>query len=232
MRLATFLLMTVTLTLAACSAGDKTSDAKQNDLGTGINTVNRQYAKSALEIWDAATVAVKSYDLKLENDRHDTMGGEIQAHRANGDKVIVRVQSLDDQNSDVLVRVEPGNRNLAEMIHEKIADRLGLKVARSAFFGGNTCEGTYPNSLDACVNAAEEAARRLNLTVTNRDVRDGTAIVDARESNSNPVQFKMKRVGEGTKVTFIAGREKTEATRDFASRMKSEFENSCTAQGD
>jgi translation initiation factor 1 (eIF-1/SUI1) len=232
MKITTILLVTLTLTLAACSAGDKSSDTKQNDQGTGINTVSRQYAKSALETWDAATAAVKSYELKLESDRHDTMGGEIQAHRANGDKVIVRVQSLDDQNSDVSVRVEPGNRNLAEMIQEKIADKLGLRVARSAFFGGNSCEGRYPISLDACVQAAEDASQRLNLTVTNRDVRDGAAIVDARESNSNPVQFKMKRMGEGTKVTFIAGREKTDATRDFASRMKAEFENSCTAKGD
>jgi hypothetical protein len=105
------------------------------------------------------------------------------------------------------------------------------KEAKSAFFGGNTCEGTYSHSLDSCVKAAEDAAKRLNLATTNREVKDGTAIVDARESNSTPVQFEMKKVDEGTKVTFIAGREKTEGTRDLANRMKAEFENCCTAKG-
>jgi hypothetical protein len=141
------------------------------------------------------------------------------------------VRSLDEKHSDVSVRVDPGNRNMAEMIHERIADKVGLKEAKSAFFGGNSCEGTYPNSLDSCVKAAEDAARRLKLTVTNREIEDGAAIVDARESNSNPVQFKSKKVNDGTKVTFIAGREKTEATRDLANRMKAEFESCCTAKG-
>ena len=81
------------------------------------------------------------------------------------------------------------------------------------------------------MKAAEDASKRLGLIVTNREIKDGAAIVDARETNSNPVQFSMKRVAEGTKVTFIAGREKTDATRDLAARMKAEFESCCTAKG-
>jgi hypothetical protein len=215
MRVATSCLATLALAMAACSSGDKTSASKQSDLGTGINTVDRQYVKSAPATWD----------------RHDAMGGEVLAHRAGGEKVTVRVKSLDEKNSDVSVRVEPGNRNMAEMIHEKIADKLGIKEAKSTFFGGNTAEGTYPHSLDSCVKAAEDAAKRLNLIVTNREIKDGAATVDARESNSTPVQFRMKKVDEGTKVTFIAGREKTDATRDLANRMKAEFESCCTAKG-
>jgi translation initiation factor 1 (eIF-1/SUI1) len=231
MRFATSCLVALTVAMAACSSDDKGSASRQSDLGTGINTVDRKYVKSASDTWDAATSAVKSYDFTIESDKHDSMGGELKARRANGEKVVVRVRSLDEKNSDVSVRVDPGNRNMAEMIHERIADKVGLKEAKSAFFGGNSCEGTYPKSLDACVKAAEDAAKRLNLTVTNREMKDGAAIVDARESNSNPVQFKMKKVDEGTKVTFIAGREKTDATRDLASRMKAEFESCCTAKG-
>jgi hypothetical protein len=231
MRVATSCLATLALAMAACSSGDKTSASKQSDLGTGINTVDRQYVKSAPATWDAAVSALKSYDFKIESDRHDAMGGEVLAHRASGEKVTVRIKSLDEKNSDVSVRVEPGNRNMAEMIHEKIADKLGIKEAKSTFFGGNTVEGTYPQVLEACVKAAEDAAKRLNLIVTNREIKDGAATVDARESNSTPVQFKMKKVNEGTKVTFIAGREKTDATRDLANRMKAEFESCCTAKG-
>jgi hypothetical protein len=230
MRIVIVALVWCTLGLAACGGSDKSSAGKQSDLGTGINTVDRQYAKSASDTWDAAAAAMKSYDLTVDSDRHDAMGGELHGRRANGEKVTVRVRSLDDKSSDVTVRVDPGNRNMAEMIHEKIADKLGLKEAKAAWFGGNSAEGTYPQSLDVCVKAAEDAAKRLNLTVTNREVKDGTATVDARESNSNPVQFKLKKVTEGTKVTFIAGKEKSDGNRDLSNRMKTEFENGVTAK--
>jgi len=214
------------LALAACGSSDKSSSTKQSDLGTGINTVDRQYAKSATDAWDASVAAVKAYDLKVDSDAHDTMGGELRGHRANGDKVLVKVRSLDEKNSNVSVRVEPGNRNMAEMIHEKIADKLGLKEAKSAFFGGNSVEGTYPHSLEVSMKAAEDAARRMDLTVTNRDAHDTKWVLDARQSNSNPVQFRMKKVDQGTQVTFVAGKEKSDEMKGLANRMKTEFENS------
>lgn len=231
MKRVTSSLLAAVLAMAACSSDDKTSASKQGDLGTGLNTVDRQYAKSAVEVWDAAVASVKSYDLKIESDRHDSLGGEIQARRAAGEKVNVRIRSLDDRNASVSVRVDPGNRNMAEMIHEKIADKLGIKEAKSAFFGGNTVEGTFSSNLDTCLSAAECAARKLNLTVTNRENSGSSAILDAREVNSNPVQFKLKKVDEGTKVTFIAGRDKNDATQSLAARMKQEFESCLVAGG-
>jgi hypothetical protein len=230
MKFSTAGLAVTLLALAACGSGDKSSSTKQGDLGTGINTIDRQYGRAASETWDAAEAAIKGYDITIESDVHDSMGGEIRAHRASGDKVVVRVKSLDDKNSDVSVRVEPGNRNMAEMIHERIAAKVGLKEAESAFFGGNTCQGTYPHSLEICVKAADDAARRMNMTVTTKDVHDEKAVVDAREENSNPVQFRMKRVDKGVQVTFIAGRETNESMRDLCHRMKAEFENCCESK--
>jgi ABC-type sugar transport system substrate-binding protein len=230
MRQTTIAIAILALSLGACSSSDKTSASNQGDLGTGINTLDRQYARSAPDTWDAAVAAVKHYDLKVETDAHDSMGGEIRAHRGSGDKVVIRVKSLDDKNSDVSVRVEPGNRNMAEMLHEKIADKLGLKEAKSTFFGGNSAEGTYPVSLEAAVKAAEDACGRLNLAVTNKQVTDDAAVIDARETYSIPVQFKMKKVSDGMKVYFIAGREKSDANHDLSRRMKIEFESCCTAK--
>lgn len=223
-------LAALVLALAACSSSDKSSSTKQSDLGTGINTIDRQYGKPAGDTWDAAVGAIKSYDITVDSDSHDAMGGELRAHRASGEKVVVRVKSMDDKNSNVSVRVEPGNRNMAEMIHEKIADKLGLKEAKSAFFGGNSVDGTYPLSMPVAVKAAEDAARRLDLMVTNKEAHDDRAVVDARETNSNPVQFRMKKVDKGTQVTFIAGREKNDAMRNLANRMKTEFENASTSK--
>jgi len=231
MRATMAALAVLALTMGACSS-DKTSATKQSDLGTGLNTVERTYAKSAPDTWDASMAAVKAYDLRVDSDRHDSMGGEIQAHRGDGEKVMVKVRSLDDKNSEVSVRVGPGNKNMAEMIHEKIAGKLGMKEARSTLFGGNTAEGTYAQTLDHCVKAAEDTAKKMDMTVTNREVKDGHAVVDARETNSNPVQFKLKKVDEGVKVTFIAGREKTDASKDLAHRMKTEFDAVCAAKAD
>ncbi len=221
----------LTLTLAACGSAERPSPAGENDQGTGFNTVEQQYAKSASETWDAAMSAVKSYSLDVNSELHDRMGGEILASRASGEKVTVRVQSLDDKRSQVSVRVEPGNRNLAEMLHEKIADNLGLKEAKQAFSGGNSCQGSYSQTLESCLKTAEDAARRLNLTVTNRELREGTALLAARDADSTDVQFKMKAAGGGTKITFIAGREKSENTRDLAFRMRSEFESGFLLKG-
>jgi|SRR5579862_317917 len=222
----------VMLTLAACGSAERSVPPSENDLGSGANTVERKYAKSVSETWEAAMSALKRYDLVVKNDRHDGMGGELQATRASGDRISVHVQSLDDKHSEVSVRVEPGNRNLAEMIHEKVADNLGLKEAKLASYGGNICEGIYPKDLEGCIKAAEGAAKRLNLSVTNRELKDDTAVVDGREVGATVVQFKMKAVGEGTKVAFTAGPENSERTRDLAYRMKTEFEAGFTSKGD
>ncbi|HZE96077.1 MAG TPA: DUF3568 family protein [Planctomycetota bacterium] len=229
MKISTALLAGLALSLGACSS-DHNNATSKGDLGTGLNTVDRQYARSAEDTWSAALGAVKSYDLTVDSDAHDAMGGVIKAHRSAGEKVLVRVDSLDPKTSAVSVRVEPGNRNMAEMIHEKIAEKVGLKEAKSTFFGGNTAEGTYTHSLDTCVKAAEDASRRLDLIVTDKKMTDSGAIVDARQTNSIPVRFKMDKSGENVKVTFIAGREKSESMRDLSQRMKTEFENCCTAR--
>jgi len=218
------------LALAACSSNDKSSATKQSDLGTGINTIDRQYGRSAADTWDAAVAAVKAYDITVETNSHDALGGELRAHRANGEKVLVKVKSLDDKNSNVSVRVEPGNRNMAEMIHERIADKPGLKEAKSAFFGGNTCDGTYPISMETAVKAAEDAAGRLEMTVTNKEAHDDRAVVDAREANANPTQFRMKKVDKGVQVTFVAGKESNDAMKRLCARMKAEFENASASK--
>src|SRR5471032_868783 len=113
MRSITRRLSVLLLALAACDDSNKSSVTKQNDLGTGLNTVTRQYSKSTADTWAAAEAALLSQDLKIESNRHDAMGGDLQARRANGEKVEIRVRSLDLHSSDVSIRVEPGNRNMA-----------------------------------------------------------------------------------------------------------------------
>jgi hypothetical protein len=197
---------------------------RQRDLGTGLNTVDRQYAKTPREAWDAAVAAVKAMELQVESDRHDALGGELVARRADGHRVNVIVKAMDRNSSQVSVRVEPGNRNMAEMIHEWMADKLGLGEAKGALLGGNSVEGTYTQSVATCAAAAEQACRKLSYIVTHREVRDASARIDARQPDSTPVRFQAEKSGDRTKVTFIAGRSGGEAAKAAAQKMKDEFE--------
>lgn len=99
---------------------------KTTDLGTGLNTVERTYPKPPAALFDIVVASVTSFDLTMESDRHDALGGDIVARRADGSKVTVKISSLDAERSQVAVRVAPGNRNLAELIHQRISEKLGL----------------------------------------------------------------------------------------------------------
>lgn len=216
------------LSLAGCgSSSSEPSDSamRRNDLGTGVNTVTRKYAKPATDVWDAAVSAVKSYDLSVDSDRHDRMGGELVAHRANGERVTVNVRSIDDHDADAAVRVDPGNRNLANQIHERMADKLGMGSSKAGVFGDTSVTGTYAAPLDRCVSAAESACRHLGLSVTNKELKEKSAVVDAREANSNPVRVQMDRSGDaGVKATFSAGSAAGSDPKSLTANLKSEFE--------
>ncbi len=215
------------LALSGCGSSNEPSDSamSRSDLGTGANTVTRKYAKPAADVWDAAVAAVKSYDLSVDSDRHDRMGGEVVAHRAGGDRVTINVRSIDDRNTDAAVRVDPGNRNMANLIHERIAEKLGMGHAKAGVFGDTSVSGTYAAPLDRCVAAADSACRSLGLTVTGKDQKDKTAVIDAREANSNPVRVQMDRTGDaGTKATFSAGSSTGSDPKALTARLKAEFE--------
>jgi hypothetical protein len=108
-----------------CDKTDKEIPPKTTDFGTGLNAVERRYAKPAGELVELVIASVKSYDLKLESDRHDDLGGEIVALRADGHKVTAKITSVDKEHTQVSIRVAPGNKNLAEMIHQRIAEKIG-----------------------------------------------------------------------------------------------------------
>jgi hypothetical protein len=231
MKRSTAALHLAILALAACSTKEPSdSPTSKNDLGTGVNTVSRKYAKPAAEVWDAAAGAAKSYDFTIDSDRHDKMGGELVAHRANGDRVDIKVRSLDAQDSEAAVRVEPGNRNMANLIHEKIAEKVGLGTSKAGVFGDYSIDGTYTADLQRCTAAAEAACKKLTLEVTNKELREKSAVVDARESNSNPVRIQMSRSGDTqTKVTFSARDSNGSDPRALTSRLKAEFDRQIAA---
>lgn len=94
------------------------------DLGTGLNTVDRTYARAPADLVSVIQRSLLALDLKLESEKHDHLGGEAVAIRATGQKVTVTTKALDAARSTVSVRVEPGDRNLANLVHDRITQSL------------------------------------------------------------------------------------------------------------
>jgi hypothetical protein len=212
--------------LGAC-AHEGHSPSSKSDGGTGLNTVERKYGKTASDTHDAAVAAFNSFDLTVDRDRHDAMGSEVVGHRADGHKVTVKVDAIDSTSSSASVRVEPGDSNMAQMIHEKIADKLGMGTAKEVFLSSNSENAFYDTDLETCLNAAERTAKALDWTVTRKELRDTSAHLDARAADSNPARFKITRVDDHpgrSSVTFIAGNGKTDTSKTMIARMREEFD--------
>jgi hypothetical protein len=113
------------LILSGCGKSTADLPPKTNDFGTGLNAIDRTYARPAADVLHAVIASLRSYDLNLESDQHDDLGGEIVARRADGHKVTAKITSVDLGHTEVSIRVAPGNRNLAELIHDRIAGKVG-----------------------------------------------------------------------------------------------------------
>jgi hypothetical protein len=101
------------------------TSCSSSDLGTGMNTVNREYTASVKQAHDAALAALKEEDLILESDKTDSLGANIVAKRRTSDeKVHVDVKGLDKGQSQVSVRVDPGDKPQATMIQDRIGEKL------------------------------------------------------------------------------------------------------------
>ena len=102
--------------LASCSS---------SDLGTGINTVDREYASSVKEAHDAALTILISQTLQIESDKTDAFGASIVARRGTSDdKVMVEVKGLEKARTEVSVRVQPGDKVKATLLQDQIREKL------------------------------------------------------------------------------------------------------------
>lgn len=210
---------------ASCISIEKPAPAEVKN--PELHTAERRYGKPVDKVWDAAVAAVKGSDLRIDTDRHDDLGGELVGRRADGHRVSALISAVDKTTTRVAVRVEPGNRELADLVQERIAEKLGLGEAKPALLGGNTLDGVYPCDFAGALAAAERSAKALTWIPTGRELRDDWAQLDARTPDSTPVRFKMTHEGKdagSTKVTFIAGNGKTDASRTLTSQMKAEFD--------
>ena len=102
--------------LASCSS---------SDLGTGINTVDREYASSVKEAHDAALMILINQGLEIQKNKIDAFGASIVARRGTtGDKVLVDVKGLENARTQVSVRVQPGDKVKATLLQDQIGQKL------------------------------------------------------------------------------------------------------------
>ena len=113
--------------LAGCDKSDSKSAKeiapKSTDLGTGLNAVERHYDRPASDMAESVAATLQSFELKVESNVHDDLGGEIVARRADGHKVTAKITARDESSCDVSIRVAPGNRPLAEQIHDRVGQK-------------------------------------------------------------------------------------------------------------
>jgi len=221
------------LTLLAACSHEESAPSRRSDGGTGANTVERTYGKTPLDTYAAALAAVWSFGLSVDREWHDAMGGEVIGHRADGQSVTVKVDAIDSRNSRATVRVEPGDSHMAQMIHEKIADKLGMGTAREPLLNTSSESAVYDTDLQGALDAAERTARALGWTVTGKDMEDTWAQLDARAADANPARFKITRADDDSckiRVTFLAGNGKADTSQTIIARMREDLDRQLGGQ--
>lgn len=201
------------------------------DAATTVNTVTRTYSKPADETWRSIMTVVKELDLRIDSDQHDALGGTLVATRSNKDEVHIEARSADAMNTVVAVSVEPGDKNLATIIQDRISERMGLTmgVSKASQAAGSQADGTYDQKLDLCIAAAEKAFAALKLPGARRELHDTWARVDTAHLDSIPVQIRMERTRKDqTFVVFTVGTGASDDNRTLAARLKTEFERHLT----
>ena len=188
------------------------------------NMSGRVYAMDVERVWQSLQAVVKDLDLKTEKADHDALGGQMTVRRATGEPVFLRVRSVNPQSTAVDIAVDTGDRNMAQLIQDRIGDKLGANAPGAATVG-SAVEGTYENPLNECAAAAESALKALNLPVVAQERHDIWVGLRSKHLDTIPVSVKMTRTAKDqTNVAFTVGTSPSDDNQILAARLKKEFE--------
>jgi hypothetical protein len=129
--------------------------------------------------------------------------------------------------------VEPGDRDLANMMHERIAGNLGMGAATTGWWsGGNSLDATYPADLASCMASARRAIGSLTQNAKDEEIHATWGRIDGRLKDSTPVRIRMEKLEDKkTRVSFIVGSAKSDDNKAFVQKMKDEFETTTQPGG-
>jgi len=85
------------------------------------------YAVPLADAWPRALAAIESLQLHIDRQHIDGLGGDIQARRADGTRVVVQLKPKGGYSTSISVRVgDLGDREQSERIHRTIRKQLGI----------------------------------------------------------------------------------------------------------
>ena len=85
------------------------------------------YGIPLADVWPRALAAVESLQLHIDRQTLDGLGGEIQARRADGTRVLVYLKPTGDHSTSVSVRVgDLGDREMSERVQRTIRQQVGI----------------------------------------------------------------------------------------------------------
>ncbi|HEX7901256.1 MAG TPA: DUF3568 family protein [Planctomycetota bacterium] len=188
------------------------------------NMSGRTYATDVERVWQSLQTSMKELDLDVEKADHDALGGQMTMRRATGEEVFVRVRSVNP--SSTTVDIAAGDRNMAQMIQDKVAEKLGAdRPGAPGMAAGSSVQGTYENPLPECAAAAERALKAFNLPVDARENHDVWIAIRSKHLDAIPVSVKLMRTPKDqTDVTFTVGTSPSDDNTLLANRLKKEFE--------
>jgi hypothetical protein len=197
----------------------------RDDPVQAANASGRTYAMDVERVWQSLQAAVKDLDLRPEKADHDALGGQMTVRRATGEPIYVRVRSVNPGSTTVDVAMDNGDRNMAQIIQDRIGEKLGATHPGAGVMAGSTAEGTYEHPLDECAAAAERALKALNLPVEGREKHDVWIGMRSKHLDTIPVGVKLQRTPKDqTNVAFTVGTARSDDNQILAARLKKEFE--------
>jgi len=196
------------------------------------STVGRTYSTDVGRAWQALESTVKDFDLDVDKADHDALGGQMTIRRATGETVYARVRSASPTSTMVDIAPASGDRNMAQMIQDKIAEKLGADhPGAPGTAAGSAVQGMYDNPLQECAAAAERALKVFNLPVEARENHDVWIAIRSKHLDTIPVNIRLVRTPKDqTEATFTVGTSPGDDNSLLANRLKKEFETALSGQ--
>jgi len=118
--------------VSLCSSGCLWLAVGAAGAGVGVGTyayvrgeLEAAYASEYQETWTATLAALESLEMRKKSASKDAFGGRIDAARADGTPITMRVSPVTPNSTSVKIRVGFfGNREMSEMIAEQIRQEL------------------------------------------------------------------------------------------------------------
>jgi hypothetical protein len=181
------------LALGSCGSGETDPDEDLLDAGEVVRSTERRYDLPLDDVWAAAEEAVRE-DVAIERRRRSDRRGILIGRTIDGRRMKVVMRALPERGADVAVTVEPGSRDLVEMVQGRIGEKLSLRKARAELFGERTVEGAHAADLRRCLDAAERACQALDLEILHKHLGDSGGRLEARDPSGRKVRFALQPV--------------------------------------